>query len=184
VAQTVIQQANKIQFGSGKFEISQDDGVSWIDLGAMRGIVFSEVWEEVRVMSDNAGEVKVGIKNHYASLSGDLMELDLENLSIIRGGIDTFSEIAGTSETLKSGGLTTMDAIQARVTNTNEDDEEFRITVYKGSSAKGIEITLQPDDADDPNMIGIEIKGTVDVDRTAGDQLFEIYSEQGESSGS
>ena len=179
MAQTQIQQANKIQFGSGKFEISQD-GISWINLGAMRNIVFSEAWDEVRVMSDNAGEVRVGIKNHYASLSGDLMELNLYKLSIIRGGIDVHTQSAGVSETLKSGGLTTMDAIQARVTNTNEEGEEFRITVFKATSAKGIELALQPDDADDPNMIGIEIKGSCDTTKTQGEQLFEIYNEQGE----
>ena len=180
MAQTTIQQANKIQFGSGRFEVS-NDGANWINLGAMRGIVFSEVWDEVRVVSDNAGEIKVGIKNHYASLAGDLMELNLYKLSVLRGGIDIHSQSAGVAETLKSGGLTTIDALQARVTNTNENDEEFRITIYKASNSKGIELALNADDADDPNMIAVELKGSCDVDRSPGDQLFEIYNEQGES---
>jgi len=183
MAQTSIQQSSKIQFGSGKFEISED-GESWTNLGAMRNIVFTEEWEEVRVMSDNAGEVKRSIKNHYASLAGDLMELDLGNLNTIRGGIDSYSTDAGVSETLKSGGLKTITAIQVRVTNTNEDGEDFKITIYKGYNNKGIEITLNPDDADDPNMINVEIQGCCDTTLDEGEQLFEIYNEQGESAAS
>lgn len=182
-AQTTIQDSNKIMFGSGLFEVSED-GESWTNLGAMRNIVFTETWEEVRVLSDNAGEVKVGIKNHYANLAGDLMEIDLAKLNTIRGGIDSYSTDSGVSETLKSGGLTTITAIQARVTNTNESDEIFRVTIFKASNNKGIELALQSDEADDPNMTNIELKGSVDVEKDAGEQLFEIYNEQGETAAS
>lgn len=178
--QTTVQQSSKINFGSGKFEISAD-GISWTDLGAMRGIVFAEIWDKVTVMSDNAGVIKEFIKNHFATLSGNLMELDLGNLNVIRGGIDTYAAVAGVSESLKSGGLTELTAIQVKVTNENEDGEQFRITIYKATNNKGIELSFQPDDADDPNMISIEIKGSCDTDLTAGEQLFEIYNEQGES---
>lgn len=177
--QTTVKQSSKINFGSGKFEISED-GNSWTDLGAMRGIVFSETWDKVTVMSDNAGVIKEFIKNHFATLSGNLMELDLANLNVIRGGIDTYTPTAGVSESLKSGGLTQLTAIQARVTNENETGEQFRITLYKATNNKGIEISFQPDDADDPNMISVELKGSCDVAKTAGEQLFEIYNEQGE----
>ena len=181
--QTTVKQANKIAFGSGKFEISPD-GNSWTDLGAMRGIVFAETWDKVTVTSDNAGIIRELIKNHFATLSGNLMELDLANLNTIRGGIDTYTPTAGVSESLKSGGLTQLTAIQARVTNENEAGEQFRITLYKATNNKGIELSFQPDDADDPNMISIEIKGSCDTDLTAGEQLFEIYNEQGETAGS
>jgi hypothetical protein len=177
--QTTVKQARKIAFGSGKFEISTD-GISWTDLGAMRGIVFSEIWDKVTITSDNAGVIKERIKNHFATLSGNLMELDLYNLNTIRGGIDSYSPTAGVSESLKSGGLTELSAIQARVTNENESGEIIRITLYKATNNKGVELNFQPDDADDPNMIGIEIKGSCDTDLTAGAQLFEIYNEQGE----
>jgi len=179
LAQTSVQQTNKIAFGSGKFEISTD-GITWTDLGAMRDIVFSETWDKVTVKSDNAGVIKEFIKNHYAALSGNIMELDLTNLNVIRGGIDTYSFANGIAETLSSGGLTTLTAIQVKVTNTNEAGDIFRITLYKATTNKGIELAFQADDADDPNMISIEIKGVCDTALAAGAQLFEIYNEQGE----
>ena len=179
MSQTVVKQARKINFGSGKFEISTN-GTSWTNLGAMRGIVFAEIWDKVTVMSDNAGVIKEFIKNHFATLSGNLMEIDLADLNTIRGGIDNYSADVGESESLKSGGLTQLTAIQARVTNTNEVEEIFRITLYKATNNKGIELSFQPDDADDPNMIAVEIKGSCDTARTAGEQLFEIYSEMSE----
>lgn len=179
MAQTSVQNQNTIQFGSGKLEYSKDGGETWVDLGAMRNIVFTEEWEELEIPSDNAGIVKQGIKNQVATIAGDLMELDLEKLNDLRGGIDTFTEDPGVSKTLKSGGKTTQTPIQVKVTNTDEDGNIFRIILYKVTSVKGIELAFNSDDADDPNMIPIELKGVKDTSRQAGDQLFEIYSEQG-----
>lgn len=184
MSQTSIQNENKISFGSGKLEYSTDDGVSWNDLGAMRNIVFTESWEQVKVDSDNAGRVKTGIKNQMASIAGDLMEIDLEKLDALRGGIDSYSEDAGVSETLTSGGNSTQTPIQAKVTHTTEDDDEFRITLYKVVSVKGIEIAFQSDEDEEPNLVPIELEGEKDTDRTAGDQLYEIYSELGEAAAS
>jgi len=184
MSQTSIQNENKISFGSGKLEYSTDDGVSWVDLGAMRNIVFTESWTQVKVDSDNAGRVKTGIKDQLARLAGDLMEIDLAKLNALRGGIDTFTEDAGVSETLQTGGKTTQTPIQVKVTHTTEDGDEFRITIYKVTAVKGIEIAFQPDEADDPNMIPIELEGEKDTDRDAGDQLCEIYSELGEAAAS
>jgi hypothetical protein len=183
-AQTAIQNASKIAFGSGKFEYSTDSGSTWVDLGAMRNIVFNESWETVKIDSDNAGRVKTGLKNQIASLAGDLMEIDLGKLDALRGGIDTYTSSAGVSETLKSGGKSTQTPTQVKVTHTTEDDEEFRITLYKVTAVRGIEIAFQSDEADDPNMIPIEVEGEKDTTRTAGDQLYEIYSELGEASAS
>ena len=97
--QTVVQKANAIRFGSGKFEVSDDDWVSSKDLGAMRNVIFEETWDALIVDSDNAGKVQEGIRNQKAALVGDLMELDLEKLNIMRGGIDKFTEPAGTPVT-------------------------------------------------------------------------------------
>ena len=94
--QTVVQKAEAIKFGSGKMEVSTDNWATSKDLGAMRGIVFEETWDELSVMSDNAGEVVAGIRNQKASLAGDLIEIDLEKLSILRGGIDLLGTTPGT----------------------------------------------------------------------------------------
>lgn len=181
--QTTVKNSERILFGSGKFEIS-DDGVDWTDLGAMRGIVWNETWDKVTIKSDNAGDIKDFIKNHKATLGGNLMEVSLADLYIIRGGIDNYSTTTNVSETLKSGGKTVITAIQCRVTNENESGETFRITLFKATNNKGIEIAFQPDDADDPNMVAIELQGTLDVTRTVGEQLFEMVSGMGEGTSS
>ena len=77
MSQTTVQMKEKINFGSGKFEVLEAGSSTWINLGAMRDIVWSETWDKVTVMSDNAGEIKNFIKNHHAILGGNLMEISL-----------------------------------------------------------------------------------------------------------
>lgn len=96
--QTAVQEGRSIRFGSGRFEIYDGDTSSWIDLGAMREIQFEELWERVRVMSYNAGPVSVGIREHRAALQGNLMEINLKNLALIRGGLDVYTENPGIKE--------------------------------------------------------------------------------------
>ena len=96
--QTTVQESRAIRFGSGKFEVGETEQ-SLVNLGAMRGIQFEELWERVRVMSDNAGTVNVGIREHRAALQGNLMEINLENLNLIRGGLDTYTVEDGTTVT-------------------------------------------------------------------------------------
>ena len=91
---TAVQQGNTITFGSGKLEVSPYGGAGYINLGAVRNIVFDETWKENKIMSDNAGVIKKSISEQQASLSCDLMELDLTNLNLIRGGIDTLTPVA------------------------------------------------------------------------------------------
>ena len=94
MSQTAVQQSNKITFGSGKLEVSAYGGGGYINLGAMRNIVFEETWTEKKIVSDNAGVIKTTVSDQKASLSGDLMEIDLSNLDLIRGGIDSYGTVA------------------------------------------------------------------------------------------
>lgn len=108
MTQTAVQNANTISFGSAKMEVSAYGGAGYINLGAMRNIVFEETWTENKIMSDNAGVIRTSISNQQASLSGDLMEIDLDNLYLIRGGIDTLTPVAaapvvGHSQTFLAG---------------------------------------------------------------------------------
>lgn len=265
VHQNTVQNSNTIRFGSGKLEVGADVG-SLVNLGAMRGIKFSEEFDVVEIETDNTAPITVGIKNHTASVEGELVEINLTNLNTIRGGIDTLTNVAttpvavtneahtlsgiigarldhkngaGTIVTsitvtdsddnaavqntdyvlyldsegytciarvaastvitdgdgvkvdytytpnsavmLSSGGKTTITAKVVRITNTNEDGDDFRITVYSAKNQKGIELELQGDDSDDVATVAISLKGVCDSSRTAGDQLFEIYDEQGVS---
>ncbi len=265
VKQTKVAKANAIRFGSGKFEVSNDDWVTPKDLGAMRNIIFEETWDELIVKSDNAGDVVVGKRNQKAALVGDLMEIDLEKMNILRGGIDKYTTPEGTPVTdhkqtvlssawtynkfipltfqngrgtlievktvtasvhgvlvvevdydnvlvdgisgititvtedlpaltefieivydytpsahklLKSGGLFTMTAIQARITNLNEAGDKFIITLFKANSASGITIALQPDEGEDAAVCPIRIDGTRNLDLDPGEQLFKIEDYQ------
>jgi len=326
--QTTVQEFNSIRFGSGKFEVN--DGFGWVDLGAMRDIMFEEEWEKVRVMSHNAGMITARITNHTAALAGDLMEINLENLARIRGGLDEYSSVAlgttiedvyqtvasgdwaferfieienqnhdlsalaiddvaaleavataeaGTTTTVlnitaqplgdddyivnltrgevrpvdsqtvdtitvadaivgqeagdqialyvtyanppadwtqyqdalgkrgimvydtantdigddllivyeyepaehrlfESGGIRTINPIAVRVTNTNEDGDEFIITVHKAEVEEGITIELQGDEEEEPAVTPIRLVGDMDETRAAGRQLFTVEDYQ------
>jgi hypothetical protein len=260
--QTTVQESRAIRFGSGKVEVG-DELANMVDLGAMRDVQFEETWEKVRVMSDNAGAVTVGIRNHRAAIQGNLMEINLQNLALLRGGLDDYNtEGAGTDEktdtvlsgawefgkiilfqhqsydgtvptgitvtgnstlytldddytvvqdavgrwgvlvvsgtnsseahhltivythkvaeknVLTSGGNTTIAPRIVRITNTNEDDKEFRITIYAAEIENGISIDLPGDEEEDPAMVEIRLEGGVDATRDKGDQLFMIEDEQ------
>lgn len=263
--QTTVQEFNSIRFGSGKFEVEDSLG-AWHNLGAMRDIQFEEEWDKIVVLSDNAGPIVQGIRNHMAALGGNLMEISLEKLSVLRGGMDEYEEDAGTpvvdedqvilqgswafetwvqldgqnadgtaptvsavvgsdsgalvnatdynlaigkngkwgivlhetgtldteaqnitvtssytpaeKKTLKSGGRQMLAARAVRVTNTNEDGDEFIITIYKATTEEGIVIDFQGDHEEDPAMVPIQMKGTMDESKSVGEQLFMIEDYQ------
>lgn len=182
-AMTTVQQRNTIRFGSAKFEVGEDID-SLVDLGAMRGVEFEETWDEIQVNSDNAGVIMVGTQNHEAIIRGDLMEINLRNLALLRGGIDKIEEVPeeeGQKAAIRllSGGISTFQPRVVKITNYNDANEEFSITVFKATTAQGITITFPGADDEDPAMTPIEMKGTLDVERNPGEQLFEIYDEQG-----
>jgi hypothetical protein len=85
------------------------------------------------------------------------------------------------SKTFSSGGGRTVDEIEVQITNTNEDDADWRIRIYKATITKGIEFNMMSDDADDVNQVPIMIEGVCDPTRSATnrDQLYAIVDEQG-----
>jgi len=95
MAQTAVQNSNTISFGSGKLEVSAYGGGGYINLGAVRNIVFDETFIKTDILSDNAGVIKTRVSEHKASLAADLMEIDMDNLYLIRGGIDSLTPVAG-----------------------------------------------------------------------------------------
>lgn len=180
---TKVQQSNTIRFGSAKFEVGEDEE-ELIDLGAMRGVEFEESWDEMRVMSDNAGVIVVGMQNQQAAIRGELMEINLRNLAMLRGGIDKIEEIEEEGDQkaavrLLSGGYSTFEPRVVKITNYNEKDEEFSITIFKATTAEGLNITFPGSDDEDPAMTPIEMTGTNDTSRDVGEQLFVIEDQQG-----
>lgn len=78
-----------------------------------------------------------------------------------------------------SGGLGTFQPRVARITNYDDAGKEFRITIYKATPESGLNITFPEADAEDPAITPIRMNGTMDSSRAVGEQLFEIYDEQG-----
>lgn len=83
------------------------------------------------------------------------------------------------SITLSSGGTQAINVSVVKLTNTNAAGKVFSISIYKATNQKGIELKFPPDDSDKNLSVGFELAGTLDATRTAGDQLFAIYDEQG-----
>lgn len=90
-----------------------------------------------------------------------------------------YSYTPNASVKFSSGGLNTINPRVVRLTNTNAAGKVFRVTVYAAKNQGGIELALPADDGDEPLKPNMELKGVIDPTRTAGDQLFEIYDEQG-----
>jgi len=265
MSQTTVQRSGAIKLGSAKVEVGDDVG-SLQNLGAMRGITLSESWDKVEVESDNAGTIKEYIKNQRVAITASLIEIDLEMLNEIRGGIDTYDTVDGTlvedhnqvvnsgdwgyndfiifdhqngdnsqitpesvtgsvdgalvadtdyyvgmnergesgifiidsatvttesqnitivydytpvtSKILSSGGKKTINPKVVRLTNTDENGKNLQITVYYAFVEEGITLEFPSDEAEDVMVAPINLVGKVDVDRTAGDQLYEIIDEQ------
>lgn len=261
--QTSAQKTNSIRFGSAKIEVGKTVE-DLVDLGLATSVEFTEEYEPITLKPDNGPEFIVGIKEHTATVKFEMWELDLSNLALIRGGIDSYDTVEGTLSTataeehvltgvegvrlnfkngdgtlvtiseatdaagttavqntdyiayldsagytciarvsasdvltdgdtikisygytpaesikLSTGGLNTVNPRVVRLTNKNSLGKIFQITVYAAKNQGGIELQLPADDADEPLKPTIELKGTLDVTREAGDQLFEIYDEQG-----
>jgi hypothetical protein len=108
--QTSVQQSKTFRLGSCKVEVGADVG-SLVNIGATRdNTVAKEVWEVIKRMSANAGEIARGIKrgSHKMNVTFQMLELYLSNLNLIRGGIDNYSTVAaapvpGHSDTIASG---------------------------------------------------------------------------------
>ena len=116
--QTTVQQASKIGFGSAKFEVGATVG-TLADYGAMKNISFKESWTEVRVMSENAGEIKTGIRDHKAMIEGDMLETYLTNLNAFRGGIDTLTPIPAAGVGVVNEVQTLADTLAVRFNHKN-----------------------------------------------------------------
>ena len=150
--QTTVQEARSIRFGSGKVEVGETID-NMVNLGAMRDVQFEETWDKVKVMSDNAGEIAIGIRNHHAAVQGNLMEINLENLALIRGGLDNYSEDPGDLqedvEQLVPKGSWAFGRF-IRIENQNHDLGEITIDSVKGDNteyAEGTDYTLVQDAA-------------------------------------
>jgi hypothetical protein len=91
--QSAVQNINAIKFGSAKIEVGETVG-TLVNLGVATGIEFEETFTPIILRPDNAPEIQVGVREHYATVRFELWEIVLSNLNLIRGGIDTYSTTA------------------------------------------------------------------------------------------
>lgn len=177
MSQTTVQQSNKVTFGSGKFEVSAYGGGGYINLGAMRNIVFEETWTEKKIMSDNAGVIKTSISDQKASLSGDLMEIDLSNLNLIRGGIDSYDtvaaeEVAAYEQTVLSGAWSFNTFIP--LTGQMAAGTLITVTSVTGTTDGALTVAVDYDNVIVNGVSGIMVKDSATV-TTEAQNLVIVY---------
>lgn len=261
MAQTTVQDSRSIHFGSAVLEIGQTDD-ALVNIGALRSVNFEETFTKLQIKSDNAGIIRERIKDHACQVTADVMEVNVKNLSLMRGTLDDTQTIPGTqtnitgenhtlngvipvvlakrnadgtpvtglfvsfesttytegadyivgqtpngdttiarlagstipdaqtvavgytvtpaaATVLRTGGKYSLTSNIVRLTNYDEDGKRFMVTIFKATAGTGIKLPFPGDDADDPMLMPIQLDGTPDTTRTRGEQLFEIYDEQG-----
>lgn len=144
MSQTTIQKSGAIKLGSAKVEIGDTVG-ALVNLGAMRGISLSESWENIEVESDNAGLIKKYIKNQRVAITGSLIEIDLETLDNIRGGIDSYSTVEGSATPITDEEVTLYDTDFVRLLHKNGDNSEVTSIVVTSNDATPVARTLNTD---------------------------------------
>ena len=77
--------------------------------------------------------------------------------------------LEGATKSVREGYNETMDAA----------GKKFEITLHKAKTVQGIQLTLNSDEAVDPNVVNCSIECTRDEALAAGAQLFSIVDEQG-----
>jgi len=133
--QTAVQESNAIRFGSAKFEIGADIG-SLVDVGAIRSGVWEETFDKVSVPSDNAGPVDLGIRNHLCSMSGDLMEINLDIMEKFFSGVHTVTSAGASPVSITDEECTLNDTTQVVLAYRNADGTEVdSITVTEADDS-------------------------------------------------
>ena len=174
--QTTVQEFNTIRFGSGMFEVEDAVG-GWHDLGAMRDIQFEETWDKIEVLSDNAGPIVMGIRNHRAALSGSLMEINLEKLNILRGGLDEYDTVAAAPVNVADEIVTLTGTTAVRLSNKNGDNTEVGSIVVRTESGGGGVLRVRNTDY----VISVDGSGYTTIARIvggaigSGDSVFVSY---------
>jgi hypothetical protein len=132
--QTTVQKPTAIRFGSAKLEVGDDVG-SLTNLGVATGIIFTEEFEVVVFSPDNGPEINGPVKNHTATVKFDMWEVDLENLHMIRGGIDLITVVAGDPVSVENEPHTLTGTGLVRLNYKNGDGSEVGSIVVTDASS-------------------------------------------------
>jgi len=176
MAQTVVKDSRAIRFGSAKFEVGESLA-TMVDLGAMNGVKFTEEWETVKVNADNAGQIFAGIRNHQASIEGEMLEVTLADLALLRGGTDLYTTVAATpvtsaSQTVSSGSWSFNGFIP--ITNQNGNGGKITPTSVTGSVDGALTLAVDYDLVEVNGVWGIAITDSVAV-TTEAQNISIVY---------
>lgn len=103
--QNTVQNSKELMFGSATLYIStgapgstETGSSATNNLGAMNSIAFKETIEYINSSADNAnlGEY---VKKQTCTVTGELLEFSLAKMNMLRGAIDTYTQVAGTEST-------------------------------------------------------------------------------------
>lgn len=160
VTQTSVQKAGAIRFGSGKIEVGATVG-TLADVGAIRNATFAREFEKVEIMSDNADRIAAGIRDHFAFIEFDMLEIDLAKLNVIMGGLDTYATVNGTPVAVVDEPITLTDTDAVRIANKNGDGTELASIVVTNKAA--VACTRNTD-----YVIAVDSSGFTTIARVAG----------------
>jgi len=157
--------------GSARMLIPSSSG-GYVDLGAARGIKLTEAWDSYEIEVDNTPSVVKGIKNQTITVEGNLLELNLQKIAKMRGGIDTFST---TTFTFDSGGNMTVTPQQVTLVHTAATSSQtVTAIIYYASVTDPMAIPYVSDSGTDVAEIPFKMKGVAQSSRTVGSQLYTI----------
>ncbi len=157
--QTSAQNKETIRFGSAKIEVGETVG-TLVNLGLATSVEFTEEYEPIVLKPDNAPEIVVGVKDHTATVKFDMWEVNLKNLNLIRGGIDTLGSVEGSETSVSEETHTLTDTKFVRLAHKNGD----------GSEVASIEVTDSSDNAATRNtdyVVAVDEEGYTCIARVA-----------------
>lgn len=128
--QTSAQHSETIRFGSAKIEVGETEE-HLTNLGLATGVKFTEEYTPVVLKPDNAPEIVVGVKDHSATVEFEMWEVNLTNLNLIRGGIDTLDSVVGSATPVSEETHTLTDTNFVRLAHKNGDGSEVTSIVVK-----------------------------------------------------
>jgi hypothetical protein len=131
--QTSAQHSETIRFGSAKIEVGETEE-SLVNLGLATGIKFTEEYTPVVLKPDNAPEIVVGVKDHSATVEFEMWEVNLTNLNLIRGGIDTLGSVKGSPTPVSEETHTLTGTNFVRLAHKNGDGTEVDSIVVKNAA--------------------------------------------------
>lgn len=134
--QTTVQVAEAIRFGSGKMEVGANLG-ALVDVGAIQDGVWEETFDKVRIMSDNAGEVEAGIRNHKGSFSANLMEINLDRLAQFYSGTHSLSTAPAAPAAVADEAVVLNDTNAIRLLHKNADGSEVTAITVRSAAGGG-----------------------------------------------